>query len=224
MRRVGVIVPSNNVVIEPEFYSSQIRSCTFHFTRIHVKSMETSDYVDMVAQVERALPELQSAGVDMVVYACLSTSFVFSRQWESDFVSQVRETMGVPGVTAAQAVCWALRTRSVTRLGLVSPYSAQLSTLGQEYFAGEGFHVVGCARLDVPDMAALGQLSPDRLLAAADELRPLPLDGVAFLSTDVPTADPVARFEKAYARPAVGTNAALLEWIAHAGESSEMRR
>ncbi len=77
--RVGVLLPTNNTVLEPEMASIAPKGVTFHATRM-VSSRSGHRSVEglknLVTNVDRAAEELSITGVNATAYGCLSTSFV----------------------------------------------------------------------------------------------------------------------------------------------------
>ena len=70
--RIGLIVPSNNTVIEPELYYIAPKGISFHFTKL---LMDTPRSSSNIRDIEgESVKILQHSGVNLIVYACMSTS------------------------------------------------------------------------------------------------------------------------------------------------------
>lgn len=126
--RFGVVIPSNNLVLEPEFYATVRSGATGHFSRIPTSSMAPEAYDAMIEHLDEAVSQLARAGVDAILYACLSTSLVQPAGWDAKFVASVRETTGLPAVTAAQSVVASIRA-SVRRQPSQSSRPTRLTSL-----------------------------------------------------------------------------------------------
>lgn len=109
--RVGVLLPTNNTVLEPEMASVAPEGVTFHTTRM-VSSRSGHGSVEglrnLVTNVDRAAEELSIAGVNVVAYGCLSTSFVVEG-WQEKLEQKVSCWTPVPVITAFTATVNALK-------------------------------------------------------------------------------------------------------------------
>ena len=98
---IGLIVPSNNTVILPEFYSALPDGVTAYETRMRVEGDLTPETLrKMVGDAEAAADLLRQTGVDFICYCCMASTIVKGWDWERDllarFASKARK-----GVTSA---------------------------------------------------------------------------------------------------------------------------
>ena len=83
MQRVGLLVPSVNTVVEPEFWRLVPGTATVHSARMRNSTCDVDDSRQMLAHAERAADEVGSALVDVVAFACTASSFVDGRDGEA---------------------------------------------------------------------------------------------------------------------------------------------
>jgi maleate cis-trans isomerase len=211
--RIGVVLPSNNVVLEPELYGCLPPGVTAHFSRMLATGSSPAALVAMAAEADRALGELAGAELDVYVYACLSTSLVTGHGWDERCAASMRARTGRPGWTAASATVAALKVVGARRISLVSPYPPAVHTRIPAYFARDALEVVSAASLDIADVHAVARCEPGRVAELARSTLVPAAEALCIVATDLATLDLVAPLEAALGVPVVTTNQALV-WAA----------
>jgi maleate isomerase len=75
--RIGLVVPANNSVIEPEFWSVLPPGVAAYATRVAAKGDLTAVAVrQMETQVDDAVATIASTGVDVIAYCDMVTTFI----------------------------------------------------------------------------------------------------------------------------------------------------
>src|SRR3972149_3437832 len=120
--KIGLVVPANNSVIEPEFWSVLPPGVAAYATRILARGNLTPDAVrQMETQVDRAVDELAATGVDVIAYADMVTTFIMERGWNEAKVAQISRHTGVRCVSAWTALRDALDALGVRGFALGPP-------------------------------------------------------------------------------------------------------
>jgi maleate isomerase len=208
---IGLIVPSNNTVILPEFYSALPDGVTAYETRMRVEGELTPELLrKMIRDAEAAADLLRQTGVDFICYCCMASTIVKGWDWERDLLAQFA-TKARKGVTSANgALREALSALGAKRLALVTPYPEDLNALLPAFFSAGGFEVVEVTGAPVRDVAAVRGLSPDQIMRNARRVDGRRVDAVCLLATDMPTFPIIEPLEQEIGRPVVTSNQALL--------------
>ncbi len=208
---IGLIVPSNNTVILPEFYSVLPDGVTAYETRMRVEGELTPELLrKMVGDAEAAADLLRQTGVDFICYCCMASTIVKGWDWERGLLARFANNAR-KGVTSANgALRDALAALGARRLALVTPYPEDLNALLPAFFSAGGFEVTKIAGTPVRDVAAVRGLSPDQILGAGRGVAAGGVDAVCLLATDVQTFPIIDRLEREIGRPVVSSNQALL--------------
>lgn len=207
--RLGVIIPANNTVLEPEVYRRLPEGITAHFSRIPTESMAPAAYAEMLKHVDRAVDELACALADVYLYACLSTSLTQPEGWDESFAGDHAERLERPFVTASQAVVGYLNAQRFADVAIVSPYPPHLDRLVPGYLSRRGITVRQSATLNIDDIREVGNLDPVQVYRLAKKTRSDGIDALVVLATDLPTIDIVEALEADVGVPVVTTNQAL---------------
>jgi len=205
--RVGVLVPSNNVVLEPELYRHLPIGVEAHFARLRVTASGPEHVRQMSSESERAVGEMPP-GLSVLVYACLSTSLV-SPGWEARFGLLAGRSAGLL-FTAASATVTALRALGAKRVAVVTPYPAAIDALVPDWLIAHGFEPVAHASMGIADIHEVGRRSPAEVARFARSLAADGADALCIIATDLRTLDAIAELERDLAVPVVTTNQALL--------------
>ena len=77
--RIGVIVPANNAVLEPELGAHLPPGVALYATRVLARGdLTPAAVIAMEGEVGRAAAELAATGVDVIVYADMVTTFIMA--------------------------------------------------------------------------------------------------------------------------------------------------
>ena len=80
--RIGLLVPSSNTTMEPDFYAMAPGGVTVHTTRMRLSKVTPEALIQMAEDTERAAGLLADAGVEIIVYGCTTGSLVGGAEWE----------------------------------------------------------------------------------------------------------------------------------------------
>ena len=209
--RIGLVVPANNAVIEPELNRALVPGAAFFATRILVKGDLTEEAVHkMEAETDRAIDELIATGVDVLVYADMVTSFIMGAAWNADRMAQLEARTGVPCLSAWATLKDALTALGARRVAVGSPYPRSIHAMARPFFADAGYTVVDDETLDILAVTDVPLTPPADVRSLAAGLMTDSADAVVLLATDLPTFGVIAGIENALGKPVVSSNLALL--------------
>ena len=212
--KIGLVVPANNSVIEPEFWSVLPAGVAAYATRIMARGNLTPEAVRLMeTQVDRAVDELAATGVDVIAYADMVTTFIMEKGWNEAKVAHIAERTGTQCVSAWTSLRDALKTLGVRRLALGTPYPAAIHAMALPFFEAQGFAVVGNATLDVLAMHDVPKIDGPMLEAFVSALPRSGADALVLLATDLPTFGSIAKLEQACGCPVLSSNQVIL-WAA----------
>lgn len=212
--RIGLIVPANNSVIEPELWSALPPGVAAYATRVRARGQLTPEAVHLMERdVEAAVEAIASTGVDVIAYCDMVTTFIMDPGWNEDAVRRFQERTGVQSISAWTALNDALSALRVRRFALGTPYPQHIHQTAVSFFRTRGFTVASAATLDIVDMAEVPTVDRDRLFSFVRSLDVASCDAVVLLATDLPTFDALAELEREFGMPVLGSNQTLL-WSA----------
>jgi maleate isomerase len=208
--RIGLIVPSLNVTIEPEFNAITPKSISIHATRLLLESGEKRSLEKMAKRTEEACDLLASAKVDAIAYACTTGSLVKGSEWETDLIRRMKSRVSVPVITTAGAVVNALKTMGLEKVGLGTPYTDTLNEIEVDFLESNGIHVTRVKGLGCITGEDLHKYSSGETRRLARQVNSEDAQGIFLSCTDLKTVTVIASLEKELQKPVVSSNVATL--------------
>ena len=142
MMRLGLLIPSSNVVMEP--LAAQQPDMQVHVNRLKVLDVSlkpaSQAQFELDAQVAAA-KLLCDAKVDRIVWGGTSASWLGFAH-DQIFADRVTAETGVPTTTTVLKINQALSDLGVTRVGLVTPYTIDVAEQINANYAAAGY-VIG---------------------------------------------------------------------------------
>ena len=141
-KRLGIVIPSSNVVIEPlaaqQFYKSDT---TVHFSRLAVVDIELD--ASSLAQFEMeeqlsAAQKLCDARVDAVVWGGTSSSWLgFER--DEEYCKLIEQKTGISVTTCVLEMNRKVASLGARRIAMVTPYTDDVHNRILDNYEGLGF-------------------------------------------------------------------------------------
>lgn len=207
--KIGLIIPSNNTVIEPELWAMRPPGVTVHSSRILTHGSTPEGIVEMEKNAARAVSELARGGMSVIAYACLATSLVKGVEWTLAVGAKITADSGARATTAATATVEGLKALGASRVGIATPYPDRIQAYVAPFMESFGLKVVSTRNLDVQDSHTLWRLPADAVEELAGSVDRPEVQAVAIVATDLPSAAVIERLEQRLGKPVVTTNQAL---------------
>jgi maleate isomerase len=207
---MGLIVPSLNVTIEPEFNAIVPQDISIHATRLLLEQGDTKSLERMARLTEQACDLLASAKVDILVYACTTGSLVKGLEWESHLVKRMKSRVSVPVITTAGAVVDALHEMNLSKIAVGTPYAERLNEIERDFLESNGIEVTMIKGLGCVKGEDLHKYSPDATRKLALEVNSNEAQGILLSCTDLKTITVIESLERNLRKPVVSSNTATL--------------
>src|SRR5206468_10514231 len=127
--KFGVLVPSTNTIVEPDFYAMAPPGVTLHVGRIFIENQTMDDdasfeklMLQIRASIARAVADVMSSEPDALIMGMSSETFWGGKKGNEEFQRRIEELAGLPIATGANACERALGLLGARRLGVVTPY------------------------------------------------------------------------------------------------------
>ncbi|HNB50754.1 MAG TPA: hypothetical protein PK530_02365 [Anaerolineales bacterium] len=220
-KKFGVIAPSTNTIVEPDFYRMMVPGMTAHFSRIHIRNQNLSSneaFEALLAQIrdeiKYAVERVMTAEVDYMVMGMSAETFWGGVEGNRRFIKDIGTWTGGLGVaTGAEACEKALHLFGAKRIGVVTPYQ----TIGDEnvirFFSEIGFEVVHIKGLKCPTAISIAHVTEDELRRALIEVNGPEVDALVQAGTNLSMVRLADEAERWLGKPVIAINAATW-WLA----------
>ncbi|MCC0062798.1 MAG: aspartate/glutamate racemase family protein [Defluviimonas sp.] len=183
---------------------------------------------DSIAQMERDLPAAaallpQAPEFDVAGYACTSGTALIGAARVAELVRGACRARSVS--TPLTAAGTALRHLGLRRLGIVSPYAAEIADGLRDAFEAMGFAVPRALSFGERTEANVARIDPVSIREAAREIaRAGDIDGVFLSCTNLRTLDVIAPLEDELGLPVLSSNLVMAWDMARAAGATDLLR
>lgn len=219
--QIGLIILQADETIELDFRRLFPLDVELFVTRIPSGEEVTSETLaameDLLAEAAALFP--RSARFSAVGYACTSGTAQIGARRVADLVQSVTETSVVTDpVSALVSAC---RAQGISRLGLLSPYVAEVSDRIRTTLAAEGIDTPVFGSFEVAEEARVARIDCASVTAAARAVAGEGgIDGVFLSCTNLRTLDVIPELEATLGLPVLSSNQVLAWELLRAAEAS----
>ena len=212
-KRIGLLVPSSNAVMEVELHRSLPHDITVHTSHIGRSNQAfTPDAMrETIDNAMGAAASLDQAELDLVVHGHTASSYVVGILGDIELARKIGEAAGAPGMTAAEAAVRCLRSVGARRIWVAAPYPVATAQTAADFMIAHGFEVLSVNCLSVDHVTKLKKVPLQaiyelgvRVAARGDA------DALFFSGTGVHTLGVIGALERAIGKPVITANLAAL--------------
>ena len=167
--RLGVIVPSVNIVVE-EWYPRVVpEGVSVHFARMLITDGSTPEKIIAMDREDgmRAIRQIASCLPHAVAYGCTASSIVQGHDFDQHLRGEIQHIAQAPATTATDSIFAACRALGLKRVTAISPYSQAVDEAEHSFFAAGGIETVAGAHLGITDGFRLAEPEPEAILDLA---------------------------------------------------------
>jgi len=206
--RFGLIIPSSNTTMEPEFWSMALGWATVHVSRMRLQNITIDALKRMEEQMLDAAARLTDAGVNIIGYGCTSGSLYKGKDHSQEIEKKIKEMTGIPAVATAQAVVEALDSLDIRRVSVATPYTEEINELEKKFLELHKIDVLRIKGLCVVDNNEIGSKDLIYAYELAKEVYVPEANGVFISCTNFRTIEVIDQLEKELGIPVVSSNSA----------------
>jgi maleate isomerase len=218
--KFGVIAPSTNTVVQPEFDMMRPRGVTNHFARIHIPNdplRGDADFEKLIetvrAELSAAVDRLMTCEPDHLIMGMSSETFWDGLDGSERLRQRIEARAGVTVTMGSDASRQALRRcGEIKRIGVITPYMPVADQQVRRFFTDCGFEVVRLVGLKCASpvlIAHVGELELRDAILAVDGPD---VEAVVQVGTNLAMARLAAAAELWLGKPVLAINTATYWW------------
>jgi maleate isomerase len=211
VKRIGLIIPSSNRMVEAEMLRALPAGVSGHVARLRMTGPYAVPLERLGPEVTTAAGTLADARCDAIAFHCTANSTAEGAAGEALLLDALRA--GAPGAavtSTATAIRAALEALAARRIALVTPYSPSATAHEAEFFRTAGYDVVTMVARDLAGSDAYCAAEPATWEAALQESRGTGIDAYVLSCANISCFTIVDRAEAALGKPVVTSNQAVL--------------
>ena len=219
-KKFGVIVPSTNTIVEPDFYRMTVPGVTAHTSRIWIRDQDLSNNDAFEAlleqirvEIEYAVQRVMTAEPDYMVMGMSAETFWGGVQGNREFIRNIKAWSGLDVATGAEACERALNLFGAKKIGVVTPYQQIGNDNVIKFFNEIGFEVVRIKGLKCPTAVSIAHVTDTTLRQALYEVNGEDVDALVQAGTNLRMVGLADEAERWLDKPVIAINAATW-WMA----------
>ncbi len=164
VRRVGLLVPSSNTMMEADFARGLPEDATLHTGRMYMADTTAEAEARMLDEfIEPAARDMGTARPDVVVFGCTSAGALRGNDYDTELCAMISELTAAPTVSTIQSVRGAIVSSGASVIGVVTPYIDELNEKIKESIEADGVRVARIAGMGITDNFAIALVTPEEL-------------------------------------------------------------
>jgi len=215
-RKLAVLVPSTNTVVQPEFDAMRPEGVTNHISRIRIPNMPLQSDADFKLLVERiaaaqleAVDSAMSCEPDHVVLGISVETFWGGLAASRTLKLELEQHTGLGVTLGAEACAAAFAQLGVKRIAVLTPYFPVGDRNVRAFFEESGYDVARITGLKCSAPTLIAHVAPQALREAAQALDGDDVDAVIQVGTNLAMGRLAAQMEAERGKPILAINACI---------------
>jgi len=220
-RKFGVLAPSTNTSVQPEYDGMRPPGVTNHFSRIVIPDTKVTDNKSFMTMMDNirgallpALDAVMSCSPDYVIMGMSAETFWDGLKGSAALQKTMEKRAGVGIAMGSDACRAALRSygRGIRRLGVITPYMPVGDRQVRRFFTECGFDVVNLAGLKCQGPMVIAHVSERELRDAIIRVNRGRVDAIVQVGTNLAMARVAGLAEFWLDKPVIAINTATYWW------------
>lgn len=219
-RKFGVIAPSTNTSVQPEFDAMRPYGVSNHFSRIHIPDdpvHNDDDFnelmVNIRAELMVAIDRVMTCSPDYVVMGMSAETFWDGLEGSIEFQRRAEERAGVDIAMGSDACQAALRRYGdIKRISVITPYMPIGDENVRKFFNDCGFEVVNLKGLKCQSPQLIAHVQEKELRDAINEVNDDSVEAIVQVGTNLAMARVAGIAEFWLDKPVIAINTATYWW------------
>lgn len=213
--RVGLLVPSSDIVMEADLWRRLPSHLTMHVARMYLESTTVPGEERMLdEELAPAAHRVASIHPELVIFGCTSAAALRGLDGDAAIAQVVEAVVHCPCVTVMQAAFDQFRRLAPRRLLLVTPYIQPINERMRGTFLAAGLPVTRVAGMGLDSDLEIGAVSPEEIhrfvVATTRETTPAP-DCIFVSCTTFRAFEAAERLEQELEIPVVTSNRSVFK-------------
>lgn len=216
-KKFGVLGPSTNTVVQPDFDDMRVKGVTNHYSRILTPNSQAISNETFLAGTTKisegvldAVRSVMTCSPDYLVMGMSAVTFYDGIAGADAFVKKVEDESGIKISVGSHATSAALNAYgNIKKIAFVSPYYPVANAEVKNYFEECGFEVVRDICLQCPSWTAIAEVPEDHLRTLIREkLNGDDVDAIVQVGTNLSMVRLAAEAEAWLGKPVIAINTA----------------
>lgn len=212
-KRIGLLVPSSNVVMEVDFYRNLPSHVSVHTARMYMEATTVEGESRMLDEfVMPAARDVATARPHVIVFGCTSAGALRGNAYDSHLCRAITDQTGVPVISVISSVRRAIAKEGFRRVAVVTPYIEDLNHRIKKSLEDEELLVTSIHGMGISENFAISEVTPAEIVAFALEKVDLAeADGLFVSCTNFRAMAALSELRRAFPIPVMTSNQVTLD-------------
>jgi len=213
--RVGLIVPSSNTVMEPDFHRQIGAPAIVSTTRILLEDVTREAETRMLEEdLPPAIKLIGTTGPHVIVFGCTSAGALGKLSHDDAISRLIEQRTGAKAVTVLRAVLTQLSLLRPQKIAVLTPYVEDLTSSIARSLAEAGFSVIKAAGMGIKANLEIGRVTPPEILRFVKaQLSGIDPDCLFLSCTNWRAIETIQHLQKKLSIPVITSNQAAIEIV-----------
>ncbi len=218
-KKFGVIAPSTNTAVQPEFDAMRPRGVTNHFARIHIPNdpvRNDDDFNALIGNIRSSMmatiDQVMTCEPDYLVMGMSSETFWDGLEGSKRLAERVEARAGVKVAMGSDASQQALKRYGAKRIGVITPYMPVGDAQVRRFFTDCGFEIVRLKGLRGASPVEYAHVTERELRDAINEVNGPDVDAIMQAGTNLAMARLAGIAEFWLDKPVLAINTCIYWW------------
>jgi maleate isomerase len=215
-RKFGVLAPSTNTIVQPDFDDLRPAGVTNHYSRIFtpdaaaLSDQSFTSGIDVIgSNVMDAIRSVLTCAPDYLIMGISALSFFGGARGADAFAGRITGESGLGVSIGSRATAEAMQAiGGIRRIAVLTPYWPVMNAEVKRYFGDLGFDVVRDIAFKIASWTAIAAVTPAQCQAAIARLDGDDVDAIVQVGTNLSMVRLAAAAELWLGKPVIAINTA----------------
>lgn len=212
-RRIGLLIPSSNTVMEVDFYRNLPPQASVHTARMYMEETTVEGESRMLD--EFALPaarDLATVQPHVVVFGCTSAGALRGNTYDEWLCHEIEKITGALTISVIRSVRNAITTFGAKRLAVLTPYVEALNRRVRASLEEGGLEVVSIQGMGISINHDIAEVSPRDIVEFAKKgLKSVEAELIFISCTNFRAMEALPELREIFSVPILSSNQVALE-------------
>jgi maleate isomerase len=214
--RIGLIVPSSNTVMEPDFHQ-HLAETMVSTTRILLEQVTRDAEIRMLEEdLPRAAQLIKTTAPDIVVFGCTSAGSLEGLAYDDGIGRMLEQRTGAQAVTVIRAVLTQLGMNRPQKVAVFTPYLEDLTSSVARCIGERGYAIVKAKGMGIRENLHIGRVTPAEVIGFVEsQMEGTAADCVFLSCTNWRALQAIEPLRQKLGIPVISSNQAAIDAVRH---------
>ena len=209
--KIGLLVPSGNTVIEPEFQAMVPQGVAVYAARMRQTELTKEALISIAEEAKTEIKKLADAGCDLVIYGLTAGTMMFGTDYDKILKKQLFSAGGIDVITVASAVVEELKFLGMEKICMITPYTQEVNEREKKFLKDCGITVTADICMGLNQLKSISNQNPKSLYRLVCEVYKQEVDGIFISCTNLPSLEILDFLTQDFGKPTISSNSATCD-------------